>query len=95
MVSEIVSVIGFPKFFTPNNDEVNDFWQVKGISSQFQPNSLIIIFSRYGKILAKLDPLGAGWDGTYNGRAMPSDDYWFSVTLQDGRQFNSHFALRR
>ncbi|WP_353778294.1 T9SS type B sorting domain-containing protein [Winogradskyella sp. 3972H.M.0a.05] len=95
IVSQIVSVIGFPKFFTPNDDDVNDFWQVKGISEQFQPNSLILIFTRYGKILAKLDPLGAGWDGTYNGRAMPSDDYWFSVTLEDGRQFNSHFALRR
>ncbi|WP_353778293.1 T9SS type B sorting domain-containing protein [Winogradskyella sp. 3972H.M.0a.05] len=95
IVSQIVSVIGFPKFFTPNDDDVNDFWQVKGISEQFQPNSLILIFTRYGKILAKLDPLGAGWDGTYNGRAMPSDDYWFSVTLEDGRQFNSNFTLRR
>ncbi|MDT0559527.1 T9SS type B sorting domain-containing protein [Ichthyenterobacterium sp. W332] len=95
IVSELVSVIGFPKFFTPNDDTVNDFWQVKGISSQFQPNSVIYIFNRYGKLLNELDPLGSGWNGTYNGLPMPSDDYWYNVTLQDGRTFNGHFALRR
>ncbi len=92
---EDVSVIGFPKFFTPNGDAINPFWQVKGLSQQFQPNSQILIYDRYGKLLAELDPLGPGWDGTYNGTNMPSSDYWFVVTLQDGRIFRNHFALRR
>jgi gliding motility-associated-like protein len=26
---------------------------------------------------------------------MPSTDYWFSVLLQDGREFKSHFSLVR
>lgn len=90
-----VSVIGFPKFFTPNNDRFNDTWQVYGISNMFQPNSKIKIFDRYGKLVKQIDPLGAGWDGTFNGAMLPSDDYWFSVTLQDGRIFKSHFTLKR
>ncbi|RKE92378.1 T9SS type B sorting domain-containing protein [Ichthyenterobacterium magnum] len=90
-----VSVIGFPKFFTPNGDDVNEHWQVKGISSQFQPNTDIFIFDRFGKLIAQLDPLGAGWDGTLNGYPLPANDYWFAVTLQDGRIFKSHFALKR
>ncbi|WCO00343.1 T9SS type B sorting domain-containing protein [Psychroserpens ponticola] len=92
---EEVSVIGFPKFFTPNGDLNNEFWQVKGISQQFQPNTQIHIFDRYGKLLAEVDPLGPGWDGTLNGYNMPASDYWFAVTLQDGRVFKSHFSLRR
>ncbi|WP_323789823.1 T9SS type B sorting domain-containing protein [Psychroserpens sp.] len=92
---ELVSVIGFPKFFTPDGDDYNPFWQVKGLSTQFQPNTQILIFDRYGKLLAEIDPLGPGWDGTYNGAEMPSSDYWFFVTLQDGRVFKSHFALKR
>lgn len=92
---ELVSVIGFPKFFTPNGDRYNAFWQVKGISEQFQPNTQILIFDRFGKLLAEIDPLGPGWDGTFNGFNMPSSDYWFAVTLQDGRVFKSHFALKR
>ncbi|APY09178.1 hypothetical protein BWZ20_13080 [Winogradskyella sp. J14-2] len=92
---ELVSVIGFPKFFTPNGDGVNEFWQVKGINNQFQANSLILIFDRYGKLLTKLNPLGAGWDGTYNGANMPASDYWFKVELEDGRVFTNHFSLKR
>ena len=95
IAEELVSVIGFPKFFTPNNDTVNDFWQVYGISNQFQQNSIIYIFDRYGKLLSQLDPLGPGWDGMYNSKKMPTDDYWFKVTLDDGRTFTSHFALKR
>lgn len=95
ITEELVSVIGFPKFFTPNGDNNNDFWEVKGVSSQFQPNTKILIFDRYGKLLRELNPLGSGWDGNYNGNPMPSSDYWFTVTLQDGRQFSSHFALKR
>ncbi|WP_299129011.1 T9SS type B sorting domain-containing protein, partial [uncultured Winogradskyella sp.] len=86
---------GFPKFFTPNDDTVNDFWQVKGISNQFQAGSKIYIFNRHGKLLTQLDPVSRGWDGTYNGNKMPTSDYWFKVTLQDGRTFTSHFTLKR
>ena len=95
ITDELVSVIGFPKFFTPNDDDTNDFWQVKGISAQFQANSSILIFDRHGKLLKELDPLGPGWDGTYNGAKMPTSDYWFKVKLQDGRTFTSHFSLKR
>lgn len=89
------SIIGFPKVFTPNGDGENDYWYVQGISGQFQPNSKIYIFDRYGKLLKQLSPSSRGWDGTFNGSNMPSDDYWFSVTLEDGRSYQDHFTLKR
>ncbi|MBT8245551.1 MAG: T9SS type B sorting domain-containing protein [Winogradskyella sp.] len=95
IIEKMVSVVGFPKFFTPNGDGQNDFWQVKGISSQFQQDTIIYIFDKYGKLINEISPTGSGWDGTYNGNPMPSSDYWFSVTLEDGRRFSSHFALKR
>lgn len=95
ITEELVSVIGFPKFFTPNNDTVNDFWQVYGITERFEANAIIYIFDRYGKLLKKLDPLSAGWDGMYNGHNMPTSDYWFKVTLEDGRVYTNHFTLKR
>ncbi|RIA09089.1 gliding motility-associated-like protein [Flavobacteriaceae bacterium MAR_2010_72] len=94
-VSEQVSVIGFPRFFTPNDDGFNDTWQVDGISAQFQAQSIIYIYDRYGKLLKELNPTGLGWDGTFNGDPLPTNDYWFQVTLQDGRLFKSHFTLKR
>ncbi|MUU78120.1 T9SS type B sorting domain-containing protein [Winogradskyella endarachnes] len=95
ITEDLVSVIGFPKFFTPNNDTVNDFWQVYGITEQFEANAIIYIFDRYGKLLKELDPLSAGWDGMYNGHNMPTSDYWFKVTLEDGRVYTNHFTLKR
>lgn len=89
------SIIGFPKIFTPNGDGENDYWQVQGISGQFQPNSKIYIFDRYGKLLKTVSPSSQGWDGTFNGNRMPTDDYWFSVTLEDGRTYRDHFTLKR
>ena len=92
---KLISVIGFPKYFTPNNDGINDYWQIYGINEQFQPKSTIYIFDRMGKLLKELSPLSQGWDGTYIDKKLPSNDYWFSVTLQDGRIFKGHFTLKR
>jgi gliding motility-associated-like protein len=88
-----VSVIGYKKFFTPNGDGIHDTWKVLGIRKDFQPESRVYIFDRYGKLIKTLDPLSEGWDGTYNGKSMPATDYWFRVFLEDGREFKSHFSL--
>lgn len=90
-----ISVIGYPKFFTPNGDGINDYWHINGVNNVFQSNSNILIFDRYGKLLKQLATTSNGWDGTFNGSMMPTDDYWFSVLLEDGREFKGHFALKR
>lgn len=91
-----VLVIDYPRFFTPNNDSYNDTWNI--FSLEDQPNSKIMIFDRYGKLLKELRPNGLGWDGTYIGQPMPANDYWFTVeyTEQDIlKKFKSHFSLKR
>lgn len=95
LVDADFSVIGHPAFFTPNNDGVNDFWQIQGVSAELQAESDIYIFDRYGTLLALVDPTSKGWDGIYQGKLLPSSDYWFRVKLEDGREFNGHFALKR
>ncbi|WP_026755772.1 T9SS type B sorting domain-containing protein [Sediminibacter sp. Hel_I_10] len=95
IVEQDISVIGFPKYFTPNGDQFHPYWQVQGISEDFQPETEILIFDRTGKLLATLNPLGSGWDGNYKGNPMPTSDYWFKVNLQDGRTLNGHFTLKR
>jgi gliding motility-associated-like protein len=82
-VSLDVSVVEFPKFFTPNNDGVNDTWNIKGANSTFFPTSEIHIFNRFGKLIAQINIDNPGWNGTFNGKVMPSDDYWFSIRLVD------------
>jgi gliding motility-associated-like protein len=89
------TVLGIPKYFTPNGDGFHDFWNVKGVSLQSNSRSIIYIFDRYGKLLAQINPISFGWDGTYNGHKMPADDYWYSIQFEDGRSAKGHFALKR
>ena len=95
IVSEDISVLGFPKFFTPNGDTVNDTWQISGFSSQFPVTTTVKIFNRYGKLITILNQENPEWNGQYNGKLMPTDDYWFEAILADGRTFKGHFTLKR
>ncbi|MGY3793733.1 T9SS type B sorting domain-containing protein [Aquimarina sp. 433] len=90
-----ISVVGFPKYFTPNGDGFHETWNVKGISAQVLGNSIIYIFDRSGKLLKQLVPSGNGWDGTYSGALMPSSEYWYRVELDDGRVRTGSFSLIR
>src|SRR5699024_6789304 len=75
------SLLDYPDFFTPNDDGYNDTWNIVGLEDQ--PNAKIYIFDRYGKLLKQLRPDGEGWDGVYNGKEMPSNDYWFRVEYKE------------
>jgi gliding motility-associated-like protein len=95
IVSEDISVLGFPKFFTPNGDDVNDTWQIKGFSTEFPVTVSVEIFNRYGKTIAILNENNPKWDGKYNGKLLPTADYWFIAKLVDGRTYKGHFTLKR
>lgn len=100
-VTKRVMVLGFPNYFTPNGDGTNDFWNIYYFDAK--PNAKIYIYDRYGKMLAQLSPQSPGWDGTYNGKSMPSTDYWFEVEFKDYNEkgelewqtFKSHFSMLR
>ena len=95
ITEQLISVLGFPKYFTPNGDTVNERWQIYGVNSNFNQGTTIQIFNRYGKLLSQFTNESAGWNGTLNGQPLPSDDYWFVASFIDGRTFTGHFALRR
>ncbi|MFK5974332.1 MAG: T9SS type B sorting domain-containing protein [Flavobacteriaceae bacterium] len=93
-------VVGYPKFFTPNSDGFNDYWNILGIGTLTNP--LVFVFDRYGKLLKQLNANTVGWDGTFNGRPMPSSDYWFRFEYAEQEDAiliakirKTHFTLKR
>ncbi|MDO5977449.1 T9SS type B sorting domain-containing protein [Flavivirga spongiicola] len=97
-VSAMQIVIDYPKYFTPNGDGINDTWNIRGIATQ--PNAKIYIYDRYGKLLKQLSPINSGWDGTFNGKLMPTNGYWFTVEYTEPRDdvirvFKAHFTLKK
>ncbi len=99
-VTEEVVVIGFPKFFTPNNDGSNDVWTISGLDLLEDPS--LSIFDRYGKLMAMSEHSVFHWDGTFGGRPLPESDYWFKLSYTDdsgqtveAKYINNHFSLKR
>ena len=89
-----VSVLGYPKFFSPNRDGFHDEWKINLDSDQYAIKE-IYIFDRYGRLLKLLSSINDSWDGIFKGTPMPADDYWFKAVLDDGRAFKGHFSLLR
>ncbi len=95
IASREITVLGYPKFFTPNGDGINDFWQITGVNDEFEPDALIAIYDRFGSMVAQISPSSPGWSGKSNAFMYPASDYWFRVILRNGREFKGHFALKR
>ncbi len=96
--SKVITVLNYPKYFTPNGDGYNDTWNIWALKSQ--PASKIYIFDRHGKLLKQISPAGSGWDGTLNGNPLPSTDYWFRVEYVEPntglqKEARGHFSLKR
>jgi len=86
---------GFPAYFSPNNDGINDYWQYKPPNTNALDLVRIEVFDRYGKILDSFSPFGPGWDGQYEGMLMPAEGYWYKATASDGRVYRGNFSLVR
>ena len=88
-----IFVLDNPHYFTPNDDGVNDYWNIPFLS--MQPRSVVDIFDRYGKRLFSFSGSQSGWNGKYGGSQMPATDYWFVLKLENGRIIKGHFSLLR
>jgi len=90
-----ISVLGIPKYFTPNNDGYNDTWNIEGVNGNQYPNTIVQIYDRYGKLIKQMKGASTGWDGTLNGRMLPSEDYWYVIMFENNKTIKGHFALKR
>jgi len=92
--SQTFIVLIAPKFFTPNGDTYNDFWEVKGLINY--PQAEVSIFDRYGKLISVLNITKLTWDGMLNKYPMPADDYWYVLRIDETTpEKRGHFSLKR
>ncbi|SNB17097.1 conserved exported hypothetical protein [Flavobacterium psychrophilum] len=90
-------IINYPKFFTPNGDGYNETWNIPNLKIT-NPNAMIFIFDRFGKLIKQMTPTSDGWNGTYNEQPLPATDYWFTINYNEketSKIFKSHFTLKR
>jgi len=85
-----------PDFFTPNGDGQNDGWDPDRYRSY--PKLTVDIYDRYGRYITSLRS-GETWDGRYNGKELPTGDYWYILKTheegEDDQEYMGHFNLYR
>lgn len=79
MVTVSASDIVIPNAFTPNNDGINDYWNIKGTENY--PNALVQVFNRYGQKVFESRGYSSPFDGRFNGSYLPAGVYYYILNL--------------
>ena len=70
-----------PHVFTPNNDGINDTWEIPDLDSYGICD--IRIFNRWGKEVYVNKNYDNLWNGTSNGSPLPDGAYYFMIKTQN------------
>jgi len=85
MTIYISSELDIPNTFSPNGDNINERWEIKGI--ELYPNNLLRIFDRWGQEVFQAAGYSdaKAWDGTIKGKQPVSESvYYYVLDLKDG-----------
>jgi len=83
--------ITIPNTFSPNNDGINDVWDIKSLNTY--PESVTQVFDRYGRQVFQSTGYGTPWNGTYNGSVLPVGTYYYIIDLKIGTPKLSGWVL--
>jgi len=90
-IDVVVGVVGTERclevqgIITPNNDGFNDTWKIKNID--LFPDAEVFVFNRWGQLVFNTKNISENqWDGTLNGKLLPTDSYHYTLHLNDGSE---------
>ncbi|MEO8794128.1 MAG: gliding motility-associated C-terminal domain-containing protein [Daejeonella sp.] len=76
-----------PNAFSPNGDQINDKWQILALNTY--PEANIKVFNRYGKIVFNSLGYAQEWDGTFEGKSIPTGVYYYIIDLKNNTELIS------
>jgi gliding motility-associated-like protein len=87
----------FPTTFSPNDDNVNDRWEISGVSNY--PNCFVRIFDRWGQEVFQSTGYSKqkAWDGIGKAGKLAEGVYFYIVELRDSdkQEFKGSITLIR
>ncbi|MBS1653176.1 MAG: gliding motility-associated C-terminal domain-containing protein [Bacteroidetes bacterium] len=72
-----------PNAFTPDGNNLNDSFNVKGMGINDKSGFLMTIYDRWGEQIFSTTNFYEGWNGIYKGKKVKEDVYVYKVTLLD------------
>ena len=79
-----------PSAFTPDNDLVNDYWELYNIDLYF-PSNIVTIYNRWGqKIFESIKGSYSEnpWNGRYKDEELPVGSYYYTIELNEAKMEN-------
>lgn len=93
----IVEQLIFPTTFSPNEDGINDTWEISGVD--LYPNCFVRIFDRWGQEIFQSTGYSKSkaWDGTAKSGNLSEGVYFYIVELRDAdkQEFKGSITLIR
>jgi len=71
-----------PTAFTPNNDGLNDKWNIPALPAI--PSAEVRVFNRYGQLVFFNKGYTKQWDGKFGNKPQPSGVYVYIIDLKNG-----------
>jgi gliding motility-associated-like protein len=78
---KIVENILIPDAFTPNNDGINETWELKGVEGY--PNCWVTIYNRWGEVIFHSIGYKNPFDGTAAGALQQPGIYAYKIRLTE------------
>lgn len=75
---------GIINAFSPNNDGVNDVWELDELINY--PKCKVVVFDKWGGVVFESIGYTQAWDGTNNGKELPSGSYAFIIDFGDNSE---------
>lgn len=77
-----ITPVGVPNTFTPNGDQVNDFWVIR--HHEEYPDMEVAVYNKWGKLVFTSRGYTEPWNGTVHGTMVQSGTYYYTIRLNNG-----------
>ncbi len=81
-VTVLIPFTEIPSGFTPDGDNVNDYWNLPNITDDME----VRIYNRWGNLIFESKGYRQPWDGTYNNKPLPTGSYYYVIDYKDGSE---------
>lgn len=79
----VVDELPVTNAFTPNGDGYQDTWEIPILAPDKYRNCKVIVFNRWGNQVFYSQGYKQQWDGTTNGKPLPTGTYYYTIILDD------------
>ena len=84
--------IEIPNVFSPNGDHINDTWQIKEL--EIFNGCRVYIFNRWGAPIYSSLGYKQPWNGTYNGKKVPTGVFYYIIEIPEiSQKLSGHLTV--